>query len=334
MRSRSRTRSTLLSALVATTLLAACSGGGGGSGSTGASSPTGSGSSTLAAQVASTDLYAGASQRVQVGVFSSTQDGTQLLTFGQVQVAFSYLGADGSGQPVAGPVAAASYVPAPGTPKGSGAPALSDPADARGVYQANDVMLDQPGVWVAEVTADVPGSGPQQLQAAFTVAEEPNLLVPGDRALKTKNLTMDSTDAPPAAIDSRAQDGEPVPDPELHRWTIARAIAEHRPALVLFATPLYCTSQFCGPTVDGLDELAKAYPDLAVYLHVEIWRDYDESVINRAAADWLWPDRSKDLTEPWLFLIGADGKIVDRWSPLFDPDEVAAELEALPAGGA
>jgi hypothetical protein len=179
----------------------------------------------------------------------------------------------------------------------------------------------------------VPGSGPQQLQAAFTVAERPNLLVPGDPALKTKNLTMDDTDAPPAAIDSRAQDGEPVPDPELHRWTIARAIAEHRPALVLFATPLYCTSQFCGPTVDGLEELAKAYPDQAVYIHVEIWRDYQASVINRAAADWLWPDRSKDFTEPWLFLIGADGKVLDRWSPLFDPDEVAAELEALPGGG-
>ena len=25
-----------------------------------------------------------------------------------------------------------------------------------------------------------------------------------------------------------------------------------------------------------------------MYIHVEIWRDYDQSVINRAAADWLW----------------------------------------------
>jgi hypothetical protein len=145
---------------------------------------------------------------------------------------------------------------------------------------------------------------------------------------------MASTDAPPEAIDSRAQDGAPVPDPELHRWTIARAIAQHRPALVLFATPLYCTSQLCGPSVDGLAALAQAHPDKAVYIHVEIWRDYQNSVINRAAADWLWPDRTKDFTEPWLFLIGADGSVLDRWSPLFDPAEVAAELEALPDMGA
>ncbi|MFN8232078.1 MAG: hypothetical protein U0V56_00870 [Actinomycetota bacterium] len=210
---RSRPRSMLPFAVALMTLLAACSGDGGGTDPTGPSSPSGAAPPTLAAQVASTDLYANAAQRVQVGVFSSTQDGTQLLTFGQVQFAFSYLGADGSGQPVAGPVATASYVPAPGTPKGSGSPALSDPADARGVYEADDVELDRAGVWVVEVTAEVPGSGPQRLQAAFTVAEEPNLLIPGDDALRTRNLTMDSEDAPPQAIDSRAQDGNPVPDP-------------------------------------------------------------------------------------------------------------------------
>jgi hypothetical protein len=295
---------------------------------------TGSGGgASFAAQVASTDLYAGASQRVQVGVFSTTQDGTQLLTSGQVQFAFSYLGPDGSGQPEAGPVSTASYVPAPGTPAGSGTPVLSDPGDARGVYQASDVMLDRAGIWTVVVTAEIPGAGAQQLQAAFTVAERPTLLVPGEDALRTKNLTLASHGVPPSAIDSRAQDGDPVPDPDLHRWTIARAMAQHRPALVLFATPLYCLSQFCGPSADGLQQLADAYPDDAVYIHVEIWRDFDQSVVNQAAADWLWPDRSKDLNEPYLYLIDADGKIVDRWSPLFDLDEVAAELEALPGGG-
>ena len=37
-----------------------------------------------------------------------------------------------------------------------------------------------------------------------------------------------------------------------------------------------------------------------------------------------------DLTEPWLFLIGADGTIVDRWSSMWSEQEVAAELEQLP----
>jgi hypothetical protein len=39
------------------------------------------------------------------------------------------------------------------------------------------------------------------------------------------------------------------------------------------------------------------------------------------------------MREPWLYLIGADGKIADRWGVLWNPDEVAAELRALPPMG-
>ena len=93
---------------------------------------------------------------------------------------------------------------------------------------------------------------------------------------------------------------------------------------MLFATPVYCASQFCGPTTDALQELAKMGPASAVYIHVEIWNDYQASTVNKAAGQWLL--RNGDLTEPWLYLIGPDGMIVDRWSPLFDPAEVQAEL--------
>jgi hypothetical protein len=139
---------------------------------------------------------------------------------------------------------------------------------------------------------------------------------------------MDSKDAPLAAIDSRAATDGKVPDPELHRWTIAEALDQGRPALVVFSTPVFCVSQFCGPVTDVVEDLASRYDDRAVFIHVEIWRDYDKQVINQAAADWLL--RGNDLTEPWVFLIGADGTILDRWATLFREDEVAAELEALP----
>ena len=98
---------------------------------------------------------------------------------------------------------------------------------------------------------------------------------------------------------------------------------------MLFATPVYCVSQFCGPETDALRSSRRRYPDRADFIHVEIWRDYQKSVVNRAAADWLLR-RHRDLTEPWLFLIGPDGMIVDRWGPLFDPAEVAKELAQLP----
>ena len=58
---------------------------------------------------------------------------------------------------------------------------------------------------------------------------------------------------------------------------------------------------------DGLEALAQRYPDRAVYIHVEIWRNYQKSVVNAAATDWVCCDATGSLTEPWLFLIGTDG---------------------------
>lgn len=295
-------------------------------------SPGASGSTTFAAQVASVDLWAGYPQHFELGIFQSTQaNGVKLVTFGTIQLSFSYLGSDGSAAPSPGPQVSASYLAAPTTRTDGSGPALSDPATARGVYLADHLTFEHPGIWQADVTADVQGAGTQRLSTQFAVGSKPAFPAPGQKALRTKNLTLASKGVPPSAIDSRAQGGNPVPDPDLHRWTIAKALAQHRPIVVIFATPVYCTSQFCGPTVDGVQILAKQYPDRAVFIHVEIYRKVSSNgskTPNQAAADWAF--RNGDLIEPWLYLIGSDGVIKDRWAPLFDQSDVARELAALP----
>src|SRR3954463_14823194 len=82
------------------------------------SSPT---TSTFAMQMASSDLYAGTPQRVQLGVFNQTADGIQLLTGGSIPL--SLAPADG-GKTMEG---TARYLPPPGNP-GGGEPALASPA--------------------------------------------------------------------------------------------------------------------------------------------------------------------------------------------------------------
>jgi hypothetical protein len=302
-----------LAALVVFVLATGCTGGGT---TTGSLDPT-----TFSAQMGSTDLSVGTPQRVQIGLFSSTQSaGVRLVTSGTIEMALTP--PSGSGTPVQ---TTASYIPAFGTQgNASGAPTLTTPADARGVYGADDVTFDVAGIWQAAVSLTLDGSS-LQLTTDFQVSPKPALPAPGEKAPRTKNLTMTS-DVDPVAIDSRAQDGAPVPDPDLHRTTIAAAIAEHRAALVLFATPVYCQSQFCGPSADALEMLAKTGPKDAAYIHVEIWKHFAASggVVNQGAADWVY--RNGDLTEPWLFLIGRDGTIVDRWGPLFDLQEVMDEL--------
>jgi hypothetical protein len=306
-------------------LLVACSGNKSGS------SPSGQGADagTFAAAVASTDMYAGTPQRFQLGIsWSSQSQGVKLVTFGQIALAFTYLGTTASATPVAGPQVSASYLAAPTTLSVGAGPALSDPNVARGVYQAENLTFDQAGIWQVDVTADVAGQGVQHLSAAFPIASKPSLPAPGQKALHTVNLTIASKNVPTSAIDSAALDGKPVPDPELHRWTIAAALDQHRPILVIFGTPTYCVSRWCGPNVEAVAALAKQYAKKAVFIHVEIWRDFQKSIVNKAAADWLY--RNGDLVDPWLFLVGSNGIVLDRWAPLFDPAEVAKELAALP----
>lgn len=310
----------LLALVPALTLLTSCSS----SGSTGASP---SAKDRIQAEVASTDLYVNAPQRVTVGLFLANG---KLLTFGSVGFRFFYIGtAQQPIAPQAGPQATATYIPTPGTPQGAGSsPTITDPSTARGVYQAEGVRFDSPGIWQVQVTADISGTGPQTVGKAFVVEAQPALPAPGQRALRTENLTIHSRGVPLAAIDSGATVDGAIPDPGLHEWTIADAIAEHRPVLVVFATPVYCISRFCGPVTDAVEQLSKRYADRAEFIHVEIWRNFKKHVINKAAADWLY--RHGDLTEPWLYLIGANGTILDRWSSLFDVQEVARELQQLP----
>ncbi len=275
--------------------------------------------STFALQMASSDLFSGTPQRVEVGVFSQTADGIQLLTGGSIPL--SLAPADG-GQPIQG---TARYVPAPGTQVAS-TPTLTSPSKGRGVYELEDVTFPSSGVWNASLSFTSNGQ-PQTLTTQFGVSDEPALPAPGQRALDTTNLTMADTEVNPEAIDSRAMNGKKVPDPELHQDTISAALAAHRPILALFSTPVYCQSEFCGPSTDALEQIAKDGPSGAAYIHVEIYEDYANTKVNAAAKQWLL--RNGDLTEPWLFLIGSDGKIVDRWSPLFDVHEVRSELDRV-----
>ena len=307
-----------LRSLVALALLAAACGGeqgGGGAVQTPAGAP-------VTVFLASSDLYAGAPQRVGVGLVYA--DG-RLVSFGEVAFAFTYTGTSSNPiDPVAGPTATATYLATPGTDAGEGAsPRATNPSEARGIYQAEDVTFDQAGIWILAVTAELP-EGPATGSATILVDTEARIPAPGQPALATTNHVL-GDDVDPVALDSRAASGD-VPDPELHATTIADAIASGRPTLVLFATPVYCQSQFCGPVTDVLSGIAADYGDRANVIHVEIWEDFTTQTITDAAAEWLY--RNGDLTEPWLYLIGADGTILDRWTPLFDEAEVRAELDA------
>ena len=299
-------------------VLVGCSSSGGGGGGAG---------DDLAVQVASFDLATGRPARFIAGVVTVDQ---RLLGYGQVDMRFSYVGTrENTANPTPfGPPVKGSYLPIHGSEVPSPQPATPEivaASNTRGVYAAQ-TTFDKAGFWEVEVTASVEGKE-QKGKAAFAVNEKHAVPAPGDQALATETLTLTTPDVPRAAIDSRGGSGE-IPDPDLHRTTIAASLAAKRPVVAVFATPVYCTSRFCGPITDMVDELAHQYADRADFVHVEVWRDFQTKTMNKSAAEWIL--RDDGANEPWVFVIGADGRIAARFDNVVTKGELEPLIRALP----
>lgn len=318
------TRITITAVLAVGLLGAACTSDGGDARESPGPTPAPT-AETLVAQVASYDLAVGTVDRFIVGLLTPDN---RFVSGGTADFRFSFIG---GGAPEPGPEATAEFLAIPGEdPQHEGTHA-GPPAEGRGVYAAHDVELDRPGLWQVEVTAEVDGEVLLGT-AAFQVAEEHLYPEVGERAPRTENLTIDDIgEAPAGAVDSRAEGGGRIPDPELHDATIAEAIRRGSPVVAVFATPVYCVSQFCGPITDMIAELEADYGDRAEFVHVEIWRDFQGTVVNRAAADWLL--REGDLFEPWVFFVDGEGVIRGRWDNVATREEIEPFLEDLPSMG-
>jgi hypothetical protein len=284
----------------------------------------------IVAEVATFQLVADQPGRLLVALLTGDN---RWLSFGSVAVSFSYLG-DGAGTPSPNVVVGdttAHFLPIPGSPEGNDRPpTLTFPADGRGVYAVEPITFPTAGYWQV-VAHGERGDGSQfSAAAAFTVLDSPSVIAVGALAPHTDNPVIGDPGVLAPAIDSRAAGGEPIPDPELHATSIAGAIEAGHPALVVFSTPVYCVSRFCGPVTDLVAELAARYGDRADFIHVEIYRDFEAGKVNQAALDWL-VTADGDLREPWTFLIGADGRIAASWDDVVTRSEIEPLLESLPA---
>ena len=321
----------LLVLLAGAVLLAACGSERAGPRGRDGSTTTSGRSRELDVEVASYDLAVGPPARFIAGTLvpdEKTGD-PRLVAFGTVRMEFSFLGT-GQAAPANSlrlPAVDAQFLSLPGTTPPSPPPASPQVASGevgRGVYAAI-VGFPAAGFWQVDVTANVDGRE-RRGNGRFQVGEKHAVPAPGDTAISTENPTLSSSDVPKAAIDSRATTGD-IPDPELHRTSIAAALAAHRPAVVVFATPVYCQSRFCGPVTDMVQQLAHDYADRASFVHVEIYRDFQAQQLNQAVTDWHLEN------EPWVFVIGADGKIAARFDNVATRDEIEPLLKALPVIG-
>lgn len=180
-----------------------------------------------------------------------------------------------------------------------------------GLYKA-EIDFDAPGIWVVSVQPD---GGPALADFPIQVQEVPRTVAVGEPAPPSDTPTID--DAPLAQISSHAH-----PDPSLYQLSIAEAVTSGRPSVIVFATPKFCQTAICGPTVDRILEITGSFPEVN-FLHVEVFTNLDDPdnlQLVPAVEEWGLP------TEPWVFVVDAAGIVVARFEGVVDSAEIAAAL--------
>lgn len=179
------------------------------------------------------------------------------------------------------------------------------------------------GPWSATpADADVPPGGLYQADAGFTTTGLHEVVVVTDDG-RAGTVTIDVRDTDSSQLPAPGAQAQAVATPTadeplgydtlctrtpepcgMHEVSLDAALAGDTPVVLLFATPAFCQTAVCGPTVDVFERVRYDYDDVT-FIHCEIFSD-DGATVGDPVAAWGLP------TEPWMFVIDADGRIVRR----------------------
>ena len=203
------------------------------------------------------------------------------------------------GDPAKGPFAApADVLVTEGRYRSKQAATETDPFAA--VYEAQ-VPFDRKGQW-AVLTVTKSGNtfvaAPSQVQVNTKAADKiPDV---GEPAPKVATDTIGSVKGNEDLLDTR------IPPSDMHRSSFDEVLGE-KPVALLFATPQLCQSRVCGPVTDIALQMQAKYGSDVEFIHQEVYVDNDPKAgLRPPLAAFRLP------TEPWLFVVGADGKITAR----------------------
>jgi hypothetical protein len=153
----------------------------------------------------------------------------------------------------------------------------------------------------------------------LVTVEDPLVVSPGDDAPRSDTRTSSDFDLVDLTSD-------PSPDPSFYELSVAEAV-ESGPSVIIFASPVWCTTQACGPLLDQVKELSAGFPSLS-YVHVEVYENirvssFDDLTLVPSVADWSLP------SESWVFVTDAEGVVRAAFEGAASVDELSRAFEAV-----
>ena len=117
---------------------------------------------------------------------------------------------------------------------------------------------------------------------------------------------------------------------------MAQALAAHKPFVLVFATPAFCKSATCGPTLDVVKSVAANFKGRLTFIHVEPYEltmtdghlqpvldSSNNPIPVQSVNDWGLP------TEPYIFVVDAHGKLSAKFEGISSADELTAAFNAV-----
>jgi len=188
--------------------------------------------------------------------------------------------------------------------------------EVSGLYRAT-IEFDRPGTWIAVPTLD----GVELEAIGMTVS--------ADSLTPAIGQAAPASDTPTTAGGVELADisTDPNPDPAFYGLSIAEAVSTGRPTVVVFATPAFCQTAICGPTLEELKSMRPQFPDVN-FVHVEVYdlvasgdaSSVEDLVVHPSVVEWGLP------SEPWVFVVNAEGIVTGRFEGVVSQQEIDALL--------
>jgi hypothetical protein len=200
---------------------------------------------------------------------------------------------------------------------------------SRGLYVV-DAEFGESGVWGAEVRTTDPAGQPVTVRLAFDVRQTGVTKRVGEAAPASETPTAADVGGDLTRLSTDDQ-----PDARFYEVSVADALAAGEPFVLVFATPKFCVSAVCGPTLDKVKPLLDEFTDVT-FINVEPYQlepvdGQLQPVLD--ANGQLQPVASVTewglVTEPWIFVVDGSGTIRGSFEGAIGESELRRALESV-----
>ena len=198
-----------------------------------------------------------------------------------------------------------------------------------GVYVGN-VAFPESGRYGAEFRTAEGGAEADVIRMTFDVQPSSSVVKVGDPAPASKTPTLADVGG---AVARRSTDDEPLE--AFYETSVDAALAAKEPFALIFATPKFCLTAQCGPTLDRIKPFVTRYPTVR-FINVEPYKLKLEGGTLQAdlgANGQLQPVATtlewRLINEPVVYVVDREGIVRNVFELIFGDEELTEALEAV-----